>query len=306
MLRLRPYFIDYEKATTIIYPNMLEEPRKSKNPKRDKEHILAGNKVLIPYDPDPTWGRRVRVAIERKSHYVSDSFWVVVPKTIAQQMHITCEVLAAVLSWDVSNAWITEFLKSPAIPKRAIDTVPFPSNLSEKACRSITEAVLKLEEEAQAGRTESQETKDANRTIDTILRAAYHLDDTTFERLRQVIEWDHKPQITLDTQPDLENANWVLSGIVDSINAEQGSITLWLEGFHDLQTVRILPSMPGWMLRPEATFRTKIPRRYVKQGSIDFDAIDWGTFDPQPYAYMDEEELLEEFSRIFDKDGRSR
>lgn len=303
----RPFFIDYDQATVITYPNDLERPRKDKKrPENDKEYLLAGTKVLLPYDPHPSWGKRTKVAIERRGYYVSDSFWVIAPTPFAQQIHITHEVLAAIVSWDVSNAWIIEHLKSPAIRRYALETIPFPKNLSKDHCQALTEAVLMLEEEAKASRFESQATKNANRTIDTILKAAYHLDDITFDRLRKIAEWDRTPQTTLDIQPNRNEANWSISGIVDSVNAEQDTITLWMEGFNELQTVKITPSIPGWMLRPEATFRTKIPRRYVKQGYIGFDTIDWGTFSPQPYAYMNEEELLEEFSNIFREDGRSR
>ena len=46
--------------------------------------------------------------------------------------------------------------------------------------------------------------------------------------------------------------------------------------------------MPGWMLREGAAFRTKIPDIYLDVDRIDSEAIDWGAFRPQPYAYMSE------------------
>lgn len=294
----RPFFIDYEQATTITYPNDLERPR------QDKEYILAGEKVAIAYDPHPTWGKRNKLAIVQKNYYLSDSFWVVIPDPLAQQIHdMTCEVLAAVLNWDVSNAWIVEHLKSPAIPKRVMNTIPFPKSLGESDCKALTEAVKMLESAAFDNRPEPLE---ATQTIDTILKAAYHLDNVTFERLRKVKEWDIKPQITLDPEADNEKANWFLSGIVDSVNAEQGTITLWLEGFHELQTVQIVPSMPGWMLRPSAAFRTKIPDDFVDSGIIDEDNIDWGIFRPQPYTYMSQENLFEELANLLHEDDKNR
>ena len=294
----RPFFIDYEQATTITYPNGLERPR------LDKEHILAGKKVVLVYDPHPTWGKRNKLAIVQEGYYVSDSFWVVAPTLLAQQTHhITCEVLAAILNWDVSNAWIIEHLKSPAIPKRAMNTIPFPKNLSVDNCIALTEAVWKLEEAAKANRPEPRE---ATLAIDTILKAAYRLDNATFERLRKIAEWDNNPQITLDPEPDHQKANWFLSGVVDSIDAEQGTITLWMEGFDELQTVRIAPSMPGWMLRPNAAFRTKILEDYVEEGRIDEDIIDWGIFRPQPNTYMSQEELFEELSTLLHEDDKNR
>ncbi len=290
-----PYFIEYKNATTILYPNDLEEPRKSKKPEKDKEHILAGVKVLVPYDINSSWGKRIRAAIERKGYYVSDHFYVVAPISLAQERHITHEVVAAVLNWDVSNAWIVEHLKNPAIPKRVVDTIPFPEDLSEEDCKSLTQAVLQLEFAAYANLAEPIE---ATQTIDAVLKRAYHLDDATFTRLRQVKEWDSKPQITLDLPSDNDEANCFISGIVDSINAAQGTITLWLKGFDELQTVQIIPSMPGWILRPGIAFRTETPRKYIKDGIIDTDTPAWGIFRPQPYTYMSEEELLGQFTSL--------
>ncbi|HYT41770.1 MAG TPA: N-6 DNA methylase, partial [Methylomirabilota bacterium] len=256
-----PYFVDYKNATTIRYPNDLEEPRKSKKPEKDKEPFLAGMKVLVPYDVNPSWGNRIRAAIERNGYYVSDHFYVIVPTPLAQERHITHEVVAAVLNWDVSNAWIVEHLKNPGIPKRIIDRIPFPEDLSEEDCKNITQAVLQLEFAAYANLAEPIK---AIQTIDAILKKAYHLDDATLTRLRQVKEWDSKPQITLDPPSVSDEANSFISGVVDSVNAAQGTITFWLKGFNELQTVLIIPSMPGWMLRPGIAFRTEIPHKYIK------------------------------------------
>ena len=142
--------------------------------------------------------------------------------------------------------------------------------------------------------------------IDTVLKTAYHLDDTTFERLRKVSEWDSKPQITLDTQSNLANANWTLGGLVKSVQAEEGTITLWMEGFQEMQTVRIVPTMPGWMLRSGAAFRTKIPSIYLDEDRIEPETIDWGIFRPQPYTYMSEEELFAELSNLLHEDDRNK
>jgi len=170
----------------------------------------------------------------------------------------------------------------------------FTSSLASQDCRKqLLERcdVLELEEAA----SHNQEApRDAMQMIDTVLKRAYHLDDTTFERLRKVSEWDSKPQITLDSQPNLANAIWTLGGVVKSIQAEEGIITLWMEGFQEMQTVQIVPTMPGWTLRSGAAFRAKIPAIYLDQDRIDPGAIDWGTFRPQPYTYMREEAIYQD------------
>lgn len=299
----RSFAIDYTQASTIVYPNELEEPRKSNRPGEDKEPILAETKVLVVYDPNPSWGKRNKLAIERNHHYPSDSFWVIAPNTSGKQQGITCEVLAAILNWDVSNAWIVEHLRSPAIPKRVMSSIPFPKDLSLHDYQMLTEAIWKIEEAA----LHNQEAPgEATQTIDTILKEAYHLDEDTFRRLRMITEWDSKPHITLDSQPDLANASWSLGGVVKSVQAEEGTITLWMEGFHELQTVRIVPAMPGWMLRSGAAFRTKIPAIYLDEDRIELENIDWGAFRPQSYTYMSEEELFAELSNLLHEDDRNR
>ncbi|MHB8599397.1 MAG: HsdM family class I SAM-dependent methyltransferase [Ktedonobacteraceae bacterium] len=292
-----PFSLNYTQAETLLYPHDLERPR------LDKEYILVDTKVLVVYDPNPSWGKRNKLAIERKHHYPSDSFWVIAPNSSGKQQGITCEVLAAILNWDVSNAWIVEHLRSPAIPKRVMNRVPFPEDLSSNDFQMLTEAVGKIEEAAMRNQEAPQ---DAMQIIDTVLKAAYHLDEVTFRRLRMITEWDSKPQITLDSQPDPANANWSLGGVVKSIQAEEGTITLWMEGFHELQTVRIVPTMPGWMLRNGAAFRTKIPAIYLDEDRIDLENIDWGAFRPQSYTYMSEEELFADLSNLLHEDDRNR
>ncbi len=293
----RPFDIDYTQREMIMYPHDLLRPRLK------KEYILASTKVLVVHAPDPTWGKRNKLAIERKHYYPSESFWVVAPNNYALLQGITCEVLAAVINWDVSNAWIVEHLTGVGILKRVISSVPFPKYLSLDDCQVLTEAVLKIEE---AAARNQDAPADARQMIDTVLKAAYHLDDATFERLRKVAEWDSQPQMTLDSQPNLVNADWTLGGVVKSVQAEEGTITLWMEGFQELQTVRIVPAMPGWMLRAGAAFRTKIPARYLDADQIDPEAIDWGTFRPQPYAYMSGEDLFAELSNLLREDDRKR
>ncbi len=93
-------------------------------------------------------------------------------------------------------------------------------------------------------------------------------------------------------------ANCFVSGHVESIDAQQNAIKLWIKGIKGIQRVQITPSMPGWLLRPGIEFYTKIPRRYVEQEHINFENIDWDTFHPQMYTYMSEVELLEDCAKL--------
>jgi hypothetical protein len=288
----RPYYIRYGDDTKI-YPNEFEEPRKNRRyPHLDKEYLLAGDKVLLVSDPDPTWGQRVKAAIERRGYYPSDSFWVLAPKW-EQPEHITLEVLAAVLSWYVSNTWIVEHLKAPKVPSYAIKSIPFPRELSAADCQKLESAVRQLEAAAQY----DQSAPDAQRTIDQVLKEAYQLGDTTFERLRMVAEWEEIDPATLK-KPRPNPAKLVsVTGGVEDVDAQNGMITLWLNGFTGLHTTCITDEMPGWMLRPGAAFRAEISEENYRQQNLD--GVAWVHITPQEYTYLTEDELLEHLDASF-------
>jgi len=46
-------------------------------------------------------------------------------------------------------------------------------------------------------------------------------------------------------------AKWETTGVVDSVDTEKGTITLWISDFDELQTVPITPDMPEWLFKPE-------------------------------------------------------
>lgn len=281
----------YDSASTIIYPNALERPRKSNIPKKDKEHIFKGKKILLTSNTDPSWGKRVKVAIEKRGYYVSASFIVVVPKSEVEKSCITHEVIAAVLNWKVSNAWIVEHLKYPWIPMPALRSIPFPT-LKKKDCEILTEAVLNIEEAIEKNGKPSD---DAYLQIDNVLEAAYALEDEEYKRIQSIYEWDTNTIISIDRLPDVE-AKWKTTGIVDSIDAENGTITLWISDFDELQTVPISPSMPGWLLRPDAAFRTCIPRESVRKRSLG--NVYLGKFSPQDYTYLNEKEIFGALEKV--------
>lgn len=277
--------ITYHNPQLLTYPNDFERPR------LESISFLDGPKVLFNAIANPSWGKRVKTVIERRGYHVSHNFIIAVPKENEGGQNITLEVVAAVIDWKVSNAWLLEFLKQTQFPMRAIRSIPFPTKLSEskKDCNLITQAVLEIEKAWVNGQAPPQESW---HTIDTILRAAYDLDDETYNRLATIGAWDVDSPLTLDQQFDA-NARWHISGVVDSLDVENGTITLWMDGFDDLQTVPIVPVMPGWLLRPETNFRTSIPRACVRRRTLN-NNTSWGFFYPQDYTYLNEEELFDQ------------
>jgi hypothetical protein len=291
----RSWYIDYTTAQQALYPDDFSKPR------LQYQNILNYKKILLFASTHPSWGRRSKAVMEQRGFYPSFSFWVIAPKSTPNCVVITEEVIAAVLNWYVSNAWVSEHRSYPKIERRIVDTIPFPRHLSEADCAALTAAVQELEHAAANNLPLPGAAQD---TIDTILTTAYQLDAATFERLRIIAEWDHHPQVTLDPQPDRSAANYLISGVVEQVDAEQGTITLWMSGFDALQTVPIDPQMPGWMLRPEAAFRARIP--YACEYNRSLEAVVWGRIMPQEYTYLSEEALVARLTDLFypDKTGQ--
>jgi hypothetical protein len=292
----RPYCVRYGDET-IVYPNELQWPRKSRrDPSQDNEYLLAGRKVLVASAPDPTWGQRAKVAIERRGFYPSDSFWVVAPRP-GVGPEITLEVLAVVVSWYVGNAWVVEHLKETKILSHVLRQLPFPRDLSTSECEVLTSAVRELEKAA--GR--NAEAPEAQLQIDQVLSRAYRLDAAAMERLRTVAHWDSVHSSGPTCVPD--PASLVLvSGGIEEVDAEEGTVTMWLTGFKGFHSTPITDEMPGWMLRPGACFRAHIPEANLRRG--DLEDAEWARISAQPYTYLDEERLLNLLSaRLRDQGG---
>ena len=82
------------------------------------------------------------------------------------------------------------------------------------------------------------------------------------------------------------NATWKIHGNVDAVDTTNGTITLWFDGFDELQTVPIVPIMPKWLLEPEVWFYTSIPRDCVRTGSLENNTA-WGFFELEKDEYLD-------------------
>ena len=276
-----PFCIEYG-FERIRYPNDLERPRKNRRyPSQDKEHLLAAPKVLLVSDPDPSWGMRAKVAIERRGYYVSDSFWAFVPK----QEQLSLEVLAAIVSWDVSNAWIVDSLKYPKIQRRIIDTIPVP-NLSDQDCERIEQAIRGIEAAAQVEALAPE----AQAVIDQILKRAYHLDDDTFQTLRRIMEWDKRPQETERPLPPDPQAIIAVGGQVEKVSVVEETITLWFDGILGTPVLPITDNMPGWMLREGAAFTAQVS--YEALQNEEWHKLEWWNIRPKRFTYLTEEELL--------------
>ena len=275
-----PFQISYAAAETRVYPTDFIRPRLA------SRELLSQPKVVINSISKPIWGRRIKAAVDHRGYYISDHFWGLIPSHDGRLAGITLEALAAVTSWYVANGWIVGALRVPKIPKQAIDSIPFPAELTATAIRDLTEAVGTLEK-APPG---SALAEAAQALIDERLQEAYGIDDETLNRLRYVTRFSgqHGPPAP---RPVTLNSPWLLDGVVERVSSEDGILTLWLNGFDTLQTVAFQPDMPAWLLREGVPFRTSVSQSAWDERQLGADPR-FGPFSVAPYAYLDEEAAL--------------
>ena len=262
--------IDYGNAATVAYPNDLEWPR------YDDRDAFEQTKILLVADPNPSWGRRVKIAIERRGYFVSNSFYVVAP--LRGFEHLFPEVIAAVLRWKLGNAWLLERLRYPWLNKRRLEEVPFPKSLLEDGRgKKLETALRQIECAAISGDTAPR----AESEINGVLKSAYGIDPVVWERLTAVYQWDDRgtPEENISAQ-----ATWISQGEVIEARPEREEITIWLNAFSEPQIVPIASAMPGWLLRPEAKFITKVPGDEVRAGKLS--GKSWGGFEPEQFTYL--------------------
>jgi hypothetical protein len=281
-----PLQISYDAAVRKRYPTEFEEPR------LQFRALLGGPKVVINSTTNPSWGKRLTAAVERKGNYVSDKFWGLVPSEAGTGEGLTLEAIAAVLSWPVANGWIVGSLRHGKLPKPAIEQIPFPAALASEAISELTAAVRTIE----GVPAKSAVAATAWKAIDRVLQDAYGITDAVLSRLQYVAAFSGKsgPAVEVPVNPE---SQWLTEGIVEAVSAADRTITLWLNGFDELQTVPIQPHMPAWLLREGAPFRTSVSDQAWKAGDLAADSH-LGRFTVGPYAYLDDDQVLDRLAAV--------
>ena len=289
--------ISYKDVGRVMYPNEVEEPR------FEDRDLFSVPKVLLVSDPNPSWGKRLKVAIERRGYLASESFFVIGPRS--DNSAITPEILAAVIRWKVCNAWVLERLRYPKINKWVLETMPFPKLLlsSPAELKKLSAAFVQIERAAQRGQIDNS----AERETDEILRRAYGLEDERlWNRLVTVYQWDAVGNngISFDEPVVSNQADWIVQGAVLDLHAEREEITIWLNSFNKPQTVPIVPAMPGWLLRPDVKFITKVPATEVRSGKLT--GKFWGRFEPEHFTYLDRAESARMVNAMMKRNREAR
>ncbi len=102
-------------------------------------------------------------------------------------------------------------------------------------------------------------------------------------------EWKGVPLVRREELAPYQGRQSKLSGEVESVNTEHMTISLYKQNRDDPMEIPIPPTMPGWALRPGATFLVTIP--WEQRYETDLSIIRWIDFRPLDYGYLSDEEL---------------
>ena len=88
-----------------------------------------------------------------------------------------------------------------------------------------------------------------------------------------------------------EKTTWVVQCIVNKVDRQAGTLTLWIDCFDDIQEVSIESSMPDWIFKKDVMFTVVIPRICVREHSLV--GVTWSNF-TQLEDFIDDDDVTTE------------
>lgn len=296
---LEPYALKPSETRYVRYPGNLHRPR------LDLEAVFAlpKSKVLINSARAPGNPWRLYAAIDDLGYFPSQNLHCVIPK----DRSVTLEELVAVFNSSIASAWVDSRNRKRWIGERTLRDMPFPiftDPIRESVIARVSE-IMVLKQRVFGGSSSQRSDFEAIRhlalSIDELVYDAFEVGEEGRKMLNRLfagyrrpgIEWSNYSRPMEEVAVTSNARQWSVTGQVIQIDAENNALTLWVRGFHDSQPFRmpIPETMPGWALRPDATFKAEIPWqvRYAEQPL----ANDLSNFRPLEFSYSDPEELVE-------------
>ena len=282
------FYLDTASAVIRRYPNDFSEPGLGY-----KDRLFAKPKAVMTATASPQWGKVVKVGADRSGMFVSNSFWVFVPKAEVENPEgITAEVLAAVLRWVVVNGWICEYRDYPWISQPVLESAPFPPVQTPAFWMRVSEHVVSLRALAANRRWDLAR----ERELDQMLRDAYGFQNRPQDlaALEAIYHWregnDTRKVLSDPPPPPAPNSPLLVAGHVESVDAATGTLTAWVDALADCVELPITPTLPGWLLRAGAAFKATLLRVAKDQGKRTGSGYELVAVSGQAYSYLDLEE----------------
>ncbi len=284
---LQPFRINWaeQKQRFIKYPSPdLQWPR-------DPSHFEHDDKIVINATRSASSPWRIYAAVDSDRLVITENFHYALPLRAGFSTEI-----AAVLNSTLANAWYSSRSYQRKINLSVLRQLPFPRFTAEQHQRLRILVQEDSNSTAQSGRSVAV-SRLALDELDDVVFEAYGLDAEERNQIKEWMNRFHRPAygsdgggLQKDEVKQYAAQSWRITGHVESIDPEQETVLLSLQGLDDPAEVPIPDKMPGWALRPDTSFLAITP--WQQRHISNLGEVDWLDFHPLEYGNLTEQELL--------------
>jgi type I restriction-modification system DNA methylase subunit len=282
---IRPFIVDWEnqrRSRNKPYGNrFVNWPGNLYRPIVELKKIFeaSNKKIIINARRSPNTRWRLTAAIDEEGYFPGYDLDLI----FNFDNDRTIEEIVAVLNHAVTTAWIDDHIRSRDFDIPRLKQIPIPEfdELQKNELKSLVRELMQNPIPAESDKILKQ--------IDAIVDKAYGLTDEEKTILENAGFVREKIDIKRDLKTFLPDRTWIVTAIVEAVDAENNKIKVWFRGFGDDAIEIIIPGeMPGWALRSDLAFEAEIP--FEDRYNPDWSKLH--NFRPVRYSYMDEAELL--------------
>ncbi|HZG42981.1 MAG TPA: N-6 DNA methylase [Longimicrobium sp.] len=263
---------------------------------RDPAHFSVPTKVVLNATRSANSNWRFYAAVDTKRLLVTENFHYAIPAP-----GVSVKLVAALLNSMLANAWFSSrnFQRDVNLDHlRELPLAPFTVG----QVRRIEEAVDRI---AAMHRTVLGEgiLPELLDQLDALIFEAYGCSAADRAAIREWMGDSLRPGVSRRDRPkpvprreekSLPSDIWRVLGMVEHVDPENATVTLWLQGLHGTGDVAITDAMPGWLLRPDTAFWATIPRS--DRAADRYEQIRWLDFEPVEFSYMSGQDLVAHLS----------
>ena len=288
---LSPFQIGWESQSPkfVKYPSdELERPR---NPL----HFEHPKKVITNATRNPNSPWRFYAATDTQRLIVTENFNYILPR------EASAEELTAVLNSTLANAWFSSRNYQRDVNLSHLKELPFPY-FSEQQSNDICELVHRIESLLRS--TDSHAVERLHQCVedlDNMIFDAYDVNETERKKISSWMNqfqrpgqwWTDAASTHRSPLAPYRGRRWEITCEVNSVSADDGTMSLWVLGSDDSDNAVELPipdSMPGWALRPGVAFVASMP--WEQRYQTNLAEANWLDFHSLEYGHLSEEDLI--------------
>ena len=239
--------------------------------------IIDKRKVLVPAAGDPGNPWRFKVALDLHGIACSNSMRAAAPRDQADDNLLYA--LLAILGSGFASAHVSCFGIDRNIPANVLKSLPVPTNRAA------------MQDLAALGRAATDSVHEPDRLSDVVIEiedavwSIYRVDHDFKKHATRLLAGHEAPDGSVRYETGDPDANRSKSrmrrlGVVHQVRGSR--VDIWINGItaSDGVTIEVPPRMPGWLLRPGATFDARSIESVddITHAKFEFQPMSWQTF----------------------------